>query len=297
MGGHFILRDMADMKKWASFEEQMELLAQRGCVIGDRKFCLEALKRTSYYRLSAYLLPFKDGDRYTEGTTFERVHQIYEFDRKLRTLLFSAIEEIEVFFRVQVAHYHAKKYGERGYYDAVNFREHNRHGELMARLKKEVDRNKKVPYVKHHIERYDGSFPLWVAVELFSFGTLAKFYADMHSTDQKQLSKIMYPGTSYNNSVLKSWLQCLTGLRNVCAHYGRLYYRPFSTPKPPAKIEFDLKNKLFDMTYVMRSLHPKEESWNNTILPQITALIEQYEGHINLGYIGFPPDWEEKLMK
>jgi len=288
---------MIGMKKWASFQEQMELLVQRGCAIDDYNFCLEALRRTSYYRLSAYLLPFKNGDKYIEGTSFEQIYQIYEFDRKLRSALFSAIEEIEVFFRAQIANFHAQKYGEHGYYDAKNFREHNRHSELMVRLGKEIERNKKVPYVKHHIEKYDGTFPLWVAVELFSFGTLTKFYADMQSVDQKQLAKSMYPEEPYNSGVLKSWLQCLTGLRNVCAHYGRLYYRPFSQPKPPAKIEFNLKNKLFDMIYILRSLHPKVESWNNTILPQITALIEQYQPHINLSHIGFPPDWEEKLMK
>jgi len=288
---------MAEMKKWISFQEQVELLDQRGCVIDDIDFCIDALKHTNYYRISAYLLPFKRGSEYRPGTTFSKIYQVYEFDRKMRSVLFSAMEEIEIYFRTQIAHYHAEKYGALGYCDPMNFREHSRHSEFVERFNKEVLRNSKVSFVKHHIEQYDGKFPLWVAVELFSFGTLTKFYADMHSTDQKKLARIMYAEDAYNNGVLRSWLQCLTGVRNVCAHYGRLYYRPFSVPKPPRKIDFALGNRLFDMIYVLRSLHPKRETWNNSILPQISSLIEQYETYINLSHIGFPPDWEKKLAK
>ena len=37
-----------------------------------------------------------NNDNYIKGTTFNNVHRTYEFDRKLRTLLFSVIEEIEL---------------------------------------------------------------------------------------------------------------------------------------------------------------------------------------------------------
>ena len=76
------------------------------------------------------------------------------------------------------------------------------------------------------MKKYDGHFPLWVAVELFSFGMLSRFYSDMKTEDKKQLARRLY-GTVPKN--VSSWLRCCTDLRNICAHYGRLYYRIFSS--------------------------------------------------------------------
>jgi abortive infection bacteriophage resistance protein len=75
--------------------------------------------------------------------------------------------------------------------------------------------------VKHHIENYDGQFPLWVICELFTFGMISYFYNDLTTEDKKK-----FVGAEYKEMV--SWLRCCTDLRNICAHYVRLYYRIFS---------------------------------------------------------------------
>jgi len=291
---------MAKEKKWLSFEEQAEKLAQRGCIIDDVDFCIEVLRRTSYYRLTAYFLPFKEKEsgKYRAETTFETVYRIYEFDKRIRAILLSALEDIEIFVKTQVAHYHAQKYGGLGYLEAATFGHYHRHDSFVEKLNAEINRNKTLPFVAHHIEKYNRRLPLWAAVELFSFGAISLFYSDLHRIDQRKLAKLMYPDTPYNYEVLRSWLRCCTELRNACAHYGRLYYQIFPTiPKTPKGQQFILGRRLFDMVYVVRSLYMDDGNWNNSIFPQITALIEQYQSHINLSHIGFPPDWEEKLMK
>ncbi|MCL2828886.1 MAG: Abi family protein [Oscillospiraceae bacterium] len=291
---------MAEDKRWLSFQEQVDRLVQRGCIVDDVDFCIEVLKRMNYYRLTAYFLPFKEkeNDRYKVGTRFETVYQIYEFDKRVRAILLSALEDIEIFFRTQIAHYHAQKYGGLGYLDAMTFGHYHKHDGFIEKLNAEIQRNKTLPFVAHHIEKYNKRLPLWVAVELFSFGTVSLFYSDLHRRDQRELAKIMYPDTPYNYEVLRSWLRCCTELRNACAHYGRLYYQIFPTiPKTPKGQHFTLGRRLFDMVYVVRSLYMDDEGWGNGILPQITALIERYQPHINLFHIGFPPNWEEKLKK
>lgn len=50
-----------------------------------------------------------------EGLSFDRVLSIYEFDRKLHGILFSALEETEIFIRSKIAYFHAHKYGALGY--------------------------------------------------------------------------------------------------------------------------------------------------------------------------------------
>ena len=297
---------MTGVKKWASFQAQLEKLVERGCVVSDTEFCIDTLQRVNYYRLTAYFLPFRESSgRYKPGTTFEQIYSTYEFDRKMRANLFSAIEEIEIFLRAQLAHYHAEEYGELGYCDPQHFSAHCNHDEFMSRFKAEVERNDKLLFVKHHVDKYGRNFPLWVAVELFSFGTISFFYSNLKTHDQKRLTKVMYPNSPIGNKVLMSWLRCCTDLRNTCAHYGRLYHRIFpaqpKTPKvkPAVSDEFNfiLRDRLFDMIYVLRCLYPKGKQWNSTILAPIIALIKQYESHIDLQHIGFPADWKTKLTR
>lgn len=70
--------------------------------------------------------------------------------------------------------------------------------------------------VQHHKEKYNGQFPIWVIIEFFSMGMLSYLYADLKSADQKMIAKKSYHKSSV---CLKSWLRCLTDLRNRCAQY------------------------------------------------------------------------------
>ena len=105
--------------------------------------------------------------------SFERVYRIYEFDRKLRNLLFSAIEVIEVSLRTRLAHFHSEKYGPLGYLDSSSFNSKHNTDKFKQNIDREIENNKKVLFVKHPIDNYDGQFPLWVISELFTFGMLS----------------------------------------------------------------------------------------------------------------------------
>jgi abortive infection bacteriophage resistance protein len=107
---------MVQLKPPTTYSWQLEKLRSRGCQISDIPLCEKVLSRINYYRLSAYFLPSQktNGD-YIPGTDFNMVYQIYEFDRKLRNLIFAAIEEVEIYLRSKFAYYHAHKYGAFGY--------------------------------------------------------------------------------------------------------------------------------------------------------------------------------------
>lgn len=104
-----------------SFEQQYDLLENRGLTMVDRLRALRWLKHVSYYRLSAYLLPFKTGENFNPGTTFEQVTALYVFDRKLRLTILDGIERIEVALRTALTYELAHAYGPFGYTDARNF--------------------------------------------------------------------------------------------------------------------------------------------------------------------------------
>jgi len=282
---------MDKLKPPITYEKQIEKLRSRGCLINDISFCSDVLSRINYYRLSAYFLPFKKDDgSYLPGTDFNTIYQIYEFDRKLRNLLFEAIEEVDIFLRAKLAYYHAHKYGEVGYLNAVNYNSRHRHDKFLKVKDAEIEKNKNVLFVKHHLKKYGGQFPIWVITEIFTFGMLSRFYNDLPTPDQKDLARKVF-NTTHSNII--SWLRCCTDLRNICAHYGRLYFRIF--PAVPANI--NTERRLFGAVLALKALYPDTDKWNNDIYVKLKKIFEVYNPFINLNHIGFPIDWEVELKK
>lgn len=286
---------MLPLKPATTYQEQLNILKGRNVDIDNQDQCIKVLESVSYYRIIAYFLPFKQGDdSYVPGTKFQRVYRIYEFDRKLRMALFTTIEEVEIYLRAKLAYFHAHKYGAEGYLDPANYSSRHMAEKFQDNFKREVSVNKRSAIVLHHNAHYGGHFPVWAAVELFSFGMLSRFYGDLKTPDQKQLAREIY-GTVPKN--VTSWLRCCTDLRNICAHYGRLYYRIF--PATPASVSAQGQsiNQLWGAVLALKSLYPNADRWNNCIVPQIAALIEEYGDDISLAHIGFPQEWEQELRK
>jgi abortive infection bacteriophage resistance protein len=287
---------MSIIKPPTTFKQQIEKLRSRGCIIKDEEQAVEILSKVNYYRLTAYFLPFKQANEtYYAGTEFFTVYQIYEFDRKIRSLLFSAIEEIEINLRSTLAYYHAQKYGALGYLDNKNYYPKHNHTIFLARIDDEKKKRYKEPFVKHHMNKYNGNFPIWAMIELFTFTTLSHFYADLIVEDQKYIARKFY---NTHNKTLRSWLKCSTDLRNFCAHFGRLYFRIFtSIPNGIPELDKSNERSLFAVIIVLRNLFMDPVKWNKEIYTSIHSLINEYSESIQFSHIGFPVDWEKKLYR
>jgi len=287
---------MLPLKQPTTYEQQIEKLRLRGCQVTDVSFCTKVLSQVNYYRLSAYFLPFKKPDEnYLPGTNFNDIYRIYEFDRELRNLLFAAIEEVEIYLRAQFAYFHSHKYGVIGYLNPANYNNRHRHDKFQKLIETEIQNNKKVLFVQHHLANYGGQFPFWVITELFTFGMLSYFYNDMLITDQKHLARELFKTVPKN---LISWLRCCTDLRNICAHYGRLYFRIFTAiPANLPDLEKNAERRLFGVILALKELYPNVNKWNDEIYEKLKNIMAFYSSVINLDHIGFPADWETKLKK
>lgn len=289
--------ELQPIKPPTTYAQQIEMLRLRGCEIPDEQEqeCLRLLSRINYYRLTAYFLPFRKADNsYVPETTLITVFNIYEFDRKMRHLIFNALEEVEVHLRTCIAYFHAHKYGSDGYLKASSFKERHDHVRFENNIKREKELNSHLPFVQHHINVYSGTLPLWALVELFPFGMLVNFYKDMKTPDRKHIAA-KFEST---DSLLRSWLRCSTNLRNTCAHYGRLYYQKFTaTPAEPNDFSMDenSKTRLFGAVFALKKIYPDKDKWNREFIPQMVALIEEYNDYVELSHIGFMSDWEQKL--
>ena len=83
-GALFYLRRTNGIKKNTTFKQQVQLLLGKTIFVEDTQDCELFLSHVNYYRFSAYYLPFLDRatEKCFDGTTFERVKQIYYFDQQ-----------------------------------------------------------------------------------------------------------------------------------------------------------------------------------------------------------------------
>ena len=295
MGGHFY-KVCGMLKQPTTYKQQIEKLREHGCIIPDEAFCKSVLAEIGYYRLSAYFLPYRtaNGD-YRPGTNFEHVYSIYEFDKKLRRNLFSMLEELEVYLRAQISYFHAHKYGSDGYLNPANFNNRHNNKQFNKRINELLRNNSKATFVKHHMAVYSGNFPLWVISELFTFGMLSYFFADMITADQKHVAF-----NSFNTTVvkMKSWLRCCTDLRNLCAHYSRLYYRVFpAVPVSLPNVNQSNENSVFAAIMALHALYTDTDKWNGVFMPSLLTMFYEHRDVIENKHIGFPDDWVTLLRK
>jgi len=289
--------DSSPNKPPTTFQDQLALLTQRHVTVKDPRFALSILMNLNYYRFTGYLLPFKTPDNtYLAGTSFERVVQIYEFDRKLRNLLIGMLESVEIRLRTQISYYFAHKYGGLGYLEPAYFRNERVHQKFLESIQsalKDAHKHREL-FAVHHFEKYQGHFPIWVAVEVMSFGTLSKFYMNMHGPDRSAIAKGVY---KIPHQYLGSWLECLVYVRNMCAHYTRLYDKELKI-KPLLFSDSDLNNdRLFAAAFICKRLFEPITEWNNTFLLNLQSLIDQYQEDVDISRLGFPQNWLSILKR
>lgn len=75
---------------------------------------IECLKVVSYFRLDNYFHPM-ESDKilhiFKPNSYFENAVDLYEFDRDLRELIFTAIQAIEIALRSKMIHHISLRYG------------------------------------------------------------------------------------------------------------------------------------------------------------------------------------------
>lgn len=278
-----------------SIDEQVENLKSLGLIINDEEYAKRILNDISYFRLiKAYSLGFKPKNgKYNEGVTFEQIVDLYLFNANFRQITFSVIEKIEVNVRCRIANYFADTYGVLGYKDPANFVGEEYHHTFLADIEEEIRRNTRAPFVRNFKENYEGGeLPIYALVEVFSFGTLSKFYKNMKNEDKKAVAKSFGIGYTY----LESWLESISYVRNICAHYGRLYNAKLSKT-PMLYKEYSQagigNNRIFGVLLCMKQILKNDAHWNQYV-DQIDMLIDKYE-KVDVKTMGFPGNWKELL--
>jgi len=268
------------------YDEQILKLKNAGVIIQDTEIAHKVLANVGYFRICQYLFSFFLEPSFNE-IELETLYDTYEFDRKLRLLLLEYLEKIEISLRLKIAYQHSTSYGEFGYMNRNHFGSRHNNKALFANIKRQLASVSKNSPLRLYPEN---KIPLTVVIELFTFGSLSKFFSDMMKKDKKAIDK-EYFGVGYLQ--LESWLICLTSLRNKCAHYSKLYHTALNkVPKSFKNITFE--STLFDYLRLIEYFLQNQSQWLNFV-NSLEILINEHSGSINLKHIGFPINWKAHM--
>ncbi len=247
-------------KTYKTFHEQAQILIERGMGssrgLSTEELAAEIeqkLRYINYYRISAYWTPYlqkktdNEGEtaRFREGTYWETILTIYQFDCTLRELLFSAVSNMEVALRTQIAHQWSRYTNESSpHAHEYNFREefcsppHPTTGSEAA--SKEANLSPREKFMiriadnfrkdRHLYAVWDSDIrssqsineiPVWSFVEFANFGYLTEL---LNNGLPKELVERIVNAMQFDSvEYFLSGLTLLAVIRNACAHQFRIW--------------------------------------------------------------------------
>lgn len=310
-------------KQPLTYQQQISLLKSRGVHFTDETQAENHLANISYYRLSAYMIPYKEkvGDliinQFKIDTSWDKIYQLYVFDRKLRLLIFDAIERIEIAVRTQLIYQLSHKYGSHWQDNKQIFKEpikkNSRKGyhivsdvysDIQKHIKEQLRNKKAEIFIQHYHNEYDypENPPSWMSVEIMYFNHLSRICSELRKrSDIEGIASYF----SLPSHTFCSWLHTLNYIRNICAHHARLWNRTLKIV--PEKLSFSQRlvwinnphtvkrSKIYYsccmINYLLQTANP-----GSAFKQKLIKLMNDHKEIISLNNMGFPHNWlEEKV--
>jgi abortive infection bacteriophage resistance protein len=304
-------------KTFVTYEQQIQRLRNKNLTIPNKDTAITILQRVGYYALiTGYKDLFKNltTKKYRDGTTFEDILALYQFDEQLRELTLRHLLHIERHIRSSLSYAFCDQFGERqsAYLDTTNYDNTKKKSYAIKRLitmhlSPLLTKETSYQFLEHN-KKVHGNVPLWVLVNALSFGTLSTMY-------ELSLPKIQYiisrDFKDMNEKQLGQVLGVLTDFRNLCAHNERLFSHRCAKKDIP---DFPLHKQLTIPTHGNYYIYGKRDYFAVVIalsylLPNTEFL--QYLSHLNqlidtavannqqishdklLNIMGFPDNWNK----
>ena len=285
--------------------QQIERLKQRGLNFENEDKAAHYLSNISYYRLRAYTYPFQDNfdpqHPFRKKVSFEEIIQLYVFDRKLRMLVFNALEKIEVALRTKIINEFSYGRGSHWHEDETYYRDRYFFQKNIQSLYEEIDRSSEA-FIHHYKTKYSTPEypPAWMSLEVISLGLLSKLYLNLKKCKAK--TNVAKAFGLPNHQIMESWIHAFATVRNICAHHGRLWNRRFTiSPKLPYNAgRYFLKNLKIDdkklyaqlscINYALREISP-----DCHFVDDFKKLIHGCP-MVSLKDMGFPENWQEEAL-
>jgi len=218
-------------------QDQITLLKQRGMLFKDESKAYNLLRKIGYYRLKGYWWDMQSNTNthlFQPNVYFENIIERYDFDRRLRIILFDAVEQIEITLRTKMIYHLSIAYGGLWYLNPLLFetkvitqngKTQTAHLFELDELQKEFNRSQEI-FIKDQRLRYPGQdVDAWKILEVASMGTLSKLYKNLKNQlpEKSIIANEMGLNSTYT---FVGWIESITLIRNIIAHHARLWSRP-----------------------------------------------------------------------
>jgi abortive infection bacteriophage resistance protein len=305
-------------KPFTSFEQQCELLEQRGLEIADPAAALRLLQTAGYYTLGGYLYPMREIapgvgnrarlDRFLPGSSFEQMADLYRFDRSLRLLCLEALEVIERRVKVVVAYELGRQdpfahtlgsCHNRDFMQTPEGRQKSPHQEWCDMHHSKVHRRSN-DAVGAFVTKYGTPLPIWVAIDVMDFGDVSKLLAQLGRRTQTALAREFGIRRGVE---LVSWVRSMCHVRNISAHHDRLWNRELvDVPTKPKGDEAKWFAEVLDddywwrrtytaltiVAFFLRQIDP-DTTWPSRVADHLATLPEG--NGVSYRALGAPDTW------
>ena len=309
---------MAD-KVFKTHNSQLRILRSRGLIV--KTSAKNVLENENYYNvINGYKDLFLDNaaatETYKAGAEFSEIFALYEFDRELRFIFLKRLLKLENRIKSVIAYKFSEQYGHDNYLKLDNFDYHGHDNKQLQNIMSVVstfqrsisDQSGKHNAVTHYVTEY-GYVPLWVLVNVLTFGNISKFYGILKLRDRQAIAKEF----ELQENVFKSYLKLMSIFRNICAHDERLHntklgnleivsgplHARLAIPLANGKPKYG-KNDLFALLICLKELLPNRTrgEFSETIM-LINKEIEKLQRNMHtvnindiLVTMGFPTNWK-----
>lgn len=268
------------------------LSSEKGLNIPDTDFANRCLDYIGYYRLKIYMRAFdQKNKKFTDGTTFNQIVAVYNFDRKLRLILSDAIERIEVSLRAQIVNSMSLIGTPHFYYNEDYFDKKT----SIATIRKIGEQSNHLS-IRHYKDNYHKPYlpPIWCLTEASTFGQLSTIFADLKREYRKEIARKF----NLDEKICVSWFRCLSTLRNICAHHGRLWNADLLIDMPMIAKDYademkenkKLFSRIFIICFLLKTIDPdKDDRWAE----KLSYIIDERPPDAALETLGFPAKWKE----
>lgn len=322
-------------KPFKTLRSQLKILRNRGLNVSTDGKPMRVLERIGYYTLingykTLFLTRDSNGkiihpEKFMKDASFNEILSLYNFDKELRSILYSALLEYETNLGSELAYRFSEEFPEEHSYLAIdnfnNFDISSVVGTISSlsntiKNKASVKKNQQNA-IKHYVNNH-GHVPLWVLVNFLTFGELNYFYKNCQNKVQVNIAKDFSRhlkreyNKKYTTSITPETINAINHLvnhfRNAVAHNEITYSKHLS--KSPGlqsikniislPIPLNSQAGIFELVISLKVVLPRKEY--SLLSKRIIKLLEKYREQFHsvdfdaiLQDMNFPTNYQELL--
>ncbi len=299
--------------------DEQAVLMEKYVSFDDDTAIKQKLAYTGFFRLRRYGMFLLSkcgcvGKKPTENMLYD----LYDFDEKLRILLFTYCKKAEIQLKTNITVGLSNKEDTHLFYLLENsYTASKSNNDKLSKQKnirqfegflKDLRNNEK--RIRTDTARYpeigemrpkdkgpNSKLPAEVFFHYIDLGDIVPIYSYLRGDLRKEVLRYGYTRKNYGKETTKqfdTWLEATRNLRNFCAHHLMLSGRHSCVIIPEFGEDYILSSKtdLFSRLYALKKILPKQ--FSNALKNDLQRLIETSDVDVfGLGIL--PRDWEEKF--